>query len=325
MQQSHPMTRPSKMRIMLAFAAVYLIWGSTFLGIFYAIQSVPPFLMAGSRFVCAGFIMYTIGLLRGDSHPKPNTWKGAFIVGGCLLLCGNGAVTISEQWVPTGLAALLVATEPIDVALLSWLTGIGPRPSPFVWLGLVIGFCGVGFLVSPAFTGSGSATSPHVALGITILLLGSVIWAAGSLYTIKLKHPSSFIMSAGQQMICGGLLLLLAGFALGQHRQLDLHRITWLSIGGWIYLVLIGALVGYTAYFYLLRHCAPANVATYAYVNPVVAIALGTLFAGERLSFPTIIGAGLIIASVAVVITAQQMKAKVPSEVAAFPEPAEHT
>jgi len=296
------------MRIVVAFAAVYLIWGSTFLGIFYAIQTIPPFLMAGSRFICAGTIMYVIGRLRGDPHPEPNTWGDAFIVGGCLLLFGNGAVTISEKWVPTGLAALLVATEPIDVALLSWATGIAPRPSRWVWLGLILGFCGVGFLVSPLFAAGGTGSSSHVALGVIILFIGSFVWAAGSLYALKAKHPSSFIMSAGQQMLCGGLLLLLAGFALGQHHDFDVHRVTWLSLGGWIYLVLVGALLGYTAYFYLLRNCAPAKVATYAYVNPVVAIILGALFAGERLSLSTIIGAGLIIASVMVVITAQQFK-----------------
>jgi drug/metabolite transporter (DMT)-like permease len=296
------------MRIVLAFAAVYLIWGSTFLGIFYAIQTIPPFLMAGGRFICAGTIMYVIARLRGDPHPEPNTWGDAFIVGGCLLLFGNGGVTISEKWVPTGLAALLVATEPIDVALLSWATGIAPRPSGWVWVGLILGFCGVGFLVSPAFAAGGTGASSHVALGVVILLIASFVWAAGSLYALKAKHPSSFIMSAGQQMLCGGLLLLLAGFALGEHHDFDVHRVTWLSLGGWIYLVLIGALLGYTAYFYLLRHCAPAKVATYAYVNPIVAIILGTLFAGERLSLPTMFGAGLIIASVMVVITAQQMK-----------------
>jgi drug/metabolite transporter (DMT)-like permease len=308
MEESHPMNGSSRMPIVLAFAAVYLIWGSTFLGIFYAIQTIPPFLMAGARFICAGVIMYVIARLRGDPHPEPNTWRDAFIVGGCLLLFGNGAVTISEKWVPTGLAALLVATEPIDVALLSWATGIAPRPGRWVWVGLIVGFCGVGLLVSPFFAAGGSGASSHVALGIVILLIGSFVWAAGSLYALKAKHPASFIMSAGQQMLCGGLLLLLAGFALGQHHEFDIHRVTWLSFGGWIYLVLIGALLGYTAYFYLLRRCAPAKVATYAYVNPVIAIILGTVFVGERLSLPTMLGAGLIITSVMVVITAQQNK-----------------
>jgi len=311
---------PKRRSIILAFAAIYLIWGSTFLGIFYAIQSIPPFLMAGTRFLCAGFIMYGIGLLRGDSHPSPNTWPAAFIVGACLLLCGNGAVTIAEQWVPTGLAALLVATEPIDVAFLSWLTGIGPRPTRFVWLGLIIGFCGVGVLVSPAFGGPSAGTSSHKAFGILILLIGSFIWAAGSLYALKVKHPSSFIMSAGQQMLCGGALLLLAGFALGQHRQFDWRSATWLSIGGWIYLVLVGALIGYTAYFWLLRHCEPSKVATYAYVNPVVAMILGMLFAHETFSLRTLLGAGLIIGSVVVVITAQQFTPKTARSITAARE-----
>ena len=266
--------------------------------------------MAGARFLCAGAIMYGIGLLRGDSHPSLGTWPGAFVIGACLLLCGNGAVSIAEQWVPTGLAALLVATEPIDVALLSWLTGIGPRPTRFVWLGLLIGFCGVGVLVSPAFGGPSTGTSSHMSLGILILLIGSLIWAAGSLYALRVKHASSFIMSAGQQMLCGGALLLLAGFALGQHRQFEWHRVTWLSISGWIYLVLVGALIGYTAYFWLLRHCEPAKVATYAYVNPVVAMLLGMLVAHETVSLRTLLGAGLIVGSVAIVITAQQFAPK---------------
>ena len=319
------MPQRARLPIILSFAAIYLIWGSTFLGIFYAIQTIPPFLMAGTRFLCAGIIMYIIARLRGDPHPEGHTWRDAFIVGGCLLLFGNGAVTIAEKWVPTGLAALLVATEPIDVALLSWMTGIAPRPTPLVWVGLVVGFCGVGLLVSPAFAHGASGSSSHLAFGIVSLLIGSFVWAAGSLYALKAKHPASFIMSAGQQMLCGGLLLLLAGLALGQQHEFHVHRVTWLSLGGWIYLVIIGALLGYTAYFYLLRHCAPAKVATYAYVNPVVAIILGTVFAGEHLSVPTMIGAGLIIASVVIVISAQQLKAKSPSELAAMPEPAEHT
>jgi drug/metabolite transporter (DMT)-like permease len=304
------MMAPKRAWIITAFAALYLIWGSTYLGILYAIQSIPPFLMAGTRYLCAGVIMYVIARLNGEPVEDRTTWKSAFIIGGFLLLGGNGAVTISEKWVPTGLAALIVATVPIDIVLLGWISGAAPRPTPLVWLGLIGGFIGVGILIGPALTLNSTQSSSHLGLGMLILVIGSLLWSAGSLYSRKVRHSPSFIMGASQQMICGGTLLSLAGFALGEHRGFNIQHVTWLSIGGFIYLVLIGAIVGYTSYFYLLRHCDPAKVATYAYVNPIVAVILGTLFAGERLTSRTIVAAVLIIASVAVVIKAQQLREK---------------
>lgn len=304
------MPRPKQLWIILAFAAVYLIWGSTYIAILFAIQSIPPFFMAGLRFILAGLIMYTVARLGGTPRPNLATWKSAAIVGGCLLLFGNGGVTISEKWVPTGLAALLVAIVPIYIALLSWLTGIAPRPTPLVCLGLIGGFVGVGVLVGPAFTASPGHSPNHLGLGMSILLIGSLLWSIGSLYSRAAKHAPSLIVAAGQQMICGGVLLALAALATGEQHVFDVHKVTWLSIVAFVYLVLIGAIIGYTAYFYLLRHCDPAKVATYAYVNPVVALVLGTTLAGEHLSLRTLLGAALIIGSVAIVITAQQMKPK---------------
>ncbi len=296
--------------IIIAFAALYLIWGSTYLGIFFAIQSIPPFLMAGTRFLLAGFIMYAVALWRSEPNPEAATWKTALIVGGCLLVCGNGGVTIAEKWVPTGLAALLVATVPIYIALLGWLTGAAPRPTALVGLGLIGGFIGVGVLVGPAFAAPSNGAHNYFAVGVSILLVSSFLWSVGSLYSRRAKNAPSVFIGAGQQMICGGALLLFLGFVTGEQHGFSLHRVTWLSLGAFIYLVLIGALVGYTAYFYLLRHCDPAKVATYAYINPIVAILLGSAFAGEILTMRTLLGAGLIIGSVAIVIMAQQMKMK---------------
>jgi drug/metabolite transporter (DMT)-like permease len=296
--------------IISAFAALYLIWGSTYLGILFAIQTIPPFLMAGARFLLAGAIMYGIARGRGEPKPEVATWRTALIVGGCLLLCGNGGVTVAEKWVPTGLAALLVATVPIYIVLLGWLTRTTPPPTIMMWFGLIGGFIGVGLLVGPAFTSSSNGVNTHFALGVTILLLGSLLWSAGSLYSRGAKNAPSVFLGAGQQMICGGGLLFLSGLIMGEPRAFAWHRVSWLSIGAFAYLVLIGALIGYTAYFYLLRHCDPAKVATYAYVNPIVAILLGIAFAGETLTLQTVLGAGLIIGSVAVVIMAQQIKAK---------------
>ena len=301
------MAQPTKFSILFAFAALYLIWGSTFLGILFAIKTIPPLLMAGTRFLTAGLVMYATARLTGTPRPKRSTWKSAVIIGGGLLLCGNGSVTVSEQWVPSGLAALLVATVPIDMALLAWLSGTAPRPTPLVALGLIGGFVGVGVLAGPALMRP--ASSPHLALGISMLLVSSVIWSAASVYSSQAAHATSLVLAAGQQMISGGALLTLAGLLLREFRQFDVRQISALSGFAFLYLVLIGAIVGYTAYFYLMRHCDPAKVATYAYVNPVVAIILGALFAGERLNVRTLIGAGLIIGSVAIVIAGQQMRA----------------
>ncbi len=300
------MAARSRLSILLAFAALYVIWGSTYLGILFAIQTIPPFLMAGTRFFLAGVIMYAAARLHGAPGPARSTWKSAGIIGALLLLCGNGGVTISERWVPTGLAALIVATVPIDIALLGWLSGSAPRPTRWVWLGLLGGFIGVGFLIGPALTNR--APSHHLALGMSILLVGSFMWSIGSLYSRKVEHAPSLVLAAGQQMICGGALLILSGLLLGEHRGFQINHVSLQSLLAFVYLVFIGAIVGYTAYFYLLRHVDPAKVATYAYVNPVVAILLGTLFAGERLNARTVIGAALIIGSVAIVIAAQQFK-----------------
>lgn len=304
------MERPSKIAILAAFAALYLIWGSTYLGILFAIQSIPPFLMAGVRFFLAGIIMFAIARFQGAPKPETATWRDALIVGACLLLFGNGGVTVAEKWVPTGLAALLVATVPIYIALLGWITGTAPRPTPLVWLGLIGGFIGVGVLVQTALTTPAESPNEHLALGMAILLFGSLIWSAGSLYSRRARNAPSPFLAAGQQMLCGGALLILAGVALGEYRGFDPRQITMPSAMAFVYLVLIGSLVGFPAYIFLLRHCDPAKVATYAYINPIVAVLLGTAFAGETLTMRTVFGAGLIIGSVAVVITAQQMTSK---------------
>ena len=161
------MSAPKKFWIIVAFAALYLIWGSTYLGILFAIHSIPPFLMAGMRFFLAGVIMYDVARWQGAPRPTLETWRSSLIIGACLLLCGNGGVTVSEKWVPTGLASLLVATVPIDIALLGWISATAPRPTPMVWLGLVGGFIGVGVLVGPAFASSSVSPHNYLALGMS--------------------------------------------------------------------------------------------------------------------------------------------------------------
>ncbi|MBA3882905.1 MAG: EamA family transporter [Chthoniobacterales bacterium] len=305
------MKTPERFAIFAAFAALYLIWGSTYLGILFAIDSIPPLLMAGSRFCTAGVLLYTIARLQGAPRSGWADWRTAAIVGACLLLGGNGGVTLAEQYVSSGLAAVIVATVPIYIALLGWLTGSAARPRPLVWLGLAGGLCGVAILVGSSL-GLPAADHPRASIGMIILLVSSFLWSAGSLYSRRAKNAASPFLAAGQQMLCGGTLLLLAGIASGELRRFDPHRITAVSFVAWIYLVTIGAIVAFSAYVWLLRHCAPAKVATYAYVNPVVAVLLGAAFAGEKLTAWSFVAAALVVGSVAIVITADQRRVKAP-------------
>jgi drug/metabolite transporter (DMT)-like permease len=313
------MPRPNKFTILAAFAALYLIWGSTYLAILFAIDTIPPLLMAGARFLVAGLIMFAIARWQGAPPGSLANWRTALIVGGCLLLGGNGGVTLAEQYVSSGLASVMVATVPIYIALLAWWSGTAPKPTPIVWLGLAGGFVGVAILLWPALRPSPEENS-HAGLGMLILLFSSFIWSVGSIYSRHSKSAAPPLLLAGQQMLCGGALLTLGGFIMGEHHRFDASRISLLSLGSFAYLVIIGALVGYTAYIFLLRHCDPSKVATYAYVNPIVAVILGALFAGETLSARAVVAAALIIGSVALVITVQQSKAKpVPVDVDCAP------
>src|SRR5437660_4803730 len=242
------MREPSRLALIAGFAALYLIWGSTYLGIFFAIQSIPPFLMAGARFFLAGLIMFAIARTQGPLRSTWAEWRTSIIVGACLLLGGNGAVTISVKFIETGLASLIVATVPIYITLLGWLFGMTPRPGGIVWLGLVGGFLGVGILLGPALRFSGGGNS-HPLIGMSILLVGSFLWSAGSLYSRTAKHAASPFLGAAQQMICGGLLLMLTGLFLGEPKHFHPSAITDLSSSAFVYLLLIGACVGYTANF----------------------------------------------------------------------------
>ena len=270
----------------------------------------------------AGIIMYAIAWSQGIGESNWRNWRTSLIIGACLLLGGNGGVTISERYIDSGLAALIVAIVPIYIVLLGWLSGMAPRPTPIIWMGLAGGFLGVGVLFGPGLHFH-SIGGRNPAIGISILLVTSFIWSAGSLYSRVAKHAASPFLTAAQQMICGGILLLVAGAVTGELPRFHPSSVSMLSLGSFIYLVLIGAVVGYTAYIWLLRHCDPAKVATYAYVNPIVAVLLGTFFAGESITARTLIAAVLIIGSVALIITAQQLRARIAPALSPALEPAD--
>ena len=287
--------------IILAFAAVYLIWGSTYLAIRYAIETLPPFLMAATRFLSAGVILFTWAILtRQRLTASRSQWTRAFIIGALLLLCGNGGVTWSEKYIPSGLAALLVATEPLWVVIFNWLLG-HKRPNSKVWLGVFIGLVGVALLVSGEFGVNNKSSSTLV--GAVAVVISSLAWAGGSVYANHHPIKASTSVASGMQMLAGGSLLLLAGFVTGDFKRLNIASASWVSIGALSYLIVFGSLIAFTAYSWLLRNVAPAQAATYAYVNPVVAVLLGWLIASEPVRPLMLVAAAIIVGSVVLITT----------------------
>lgn len=298
---------PSRIKIAAAFAAVYVIWGSTYLAIYYAIQTLPPFLMAAVRFLIAGALLYGWSIMRAPRRPTATEWKAAAVVGGLLLLGGNGAVVWAEQMVPSGIAALMIAVTPCWMVLLDWLWHGAERPGGRTVIGLVLGFGGIVLLVGPAaLTGDVGAIHP---VGALVLVLGSLSWAIGSLYSKRAPSPPGALLFTAMQMLCGGALLLVMGTVTGEFSALDPAAVSWHSILAVLYLIFFGAIVGYSAYVWLLRTVSPASVSTYAYVNPIVAVLLGWAIAGEVMTLRMGVAAVVIIVGVAM-ITLGQHKAR---------------
>jgi len=278
---------------------VYVVWGSTYLAIKYAIASLPPLLMAGSRFVVAGGILLLVARrAAGYQAPGWRQWRTALVVGALLLVGGNGLVVLAERTLSSGLAALLVASEPFSVVLLGWWWLRQARPSGRVLLGLLLGFGGVYLLVARQLH---AGAAPGQLLGAGLVLVAAFSWAAGSIYGLRAPAAKSPVLASGMQMLCGGVLLLALGTALGEWRGFEPARVTLASWLGWGYLVVFGSLAAFTAYSWLLQHAPPARVATYAYVNPVVAVLLGWALLGEQLNTYMLLGAVVIIGAVVLI------------------------
>ena len=297
--------RAPRTQILLAFLAVYTIWGSTYLAIRFAVATMPPFLMAGVRFLIAGAILYLWLRLRGAERPKMIHWRSALVIGGLLLLGGNGGVSWAEVHVPSGLAALLVAAVPLWMALFDWIRPGGVRPTGLTLLGLVIGFAGVALLASQA---ESSGTGPQL-IGILALLVATCCWALGSLYARSAPVPSMPLLGTGMEMLAGGAVLVLVAGITGEFGQVHFAAISLKSLLALVFLILFGSLIGYSSYVWLLRHVSAARVSTYAYVNPVVAVFLGWAFASEPISWVTLVSAAVIISSVALITVSRGHRA----------------
>ncbi len=299
--------------LIAAFAAVYLIWGSTYLAIKYAIETLPTFLMAAFRFLIAGGILFAWARLsRGYEKPKWVHWRTSIIVGTLLLAIGNGGVVLAEHYISSSLAALLVATMPFWMVLLGWFFMGTGRPGYKVVLGLFIGFVGVSLLISGNGSASGNAGETGGYLfGVVAIMIATLGWSIGSLYGSRAPSVKSSALAAGMQMLAGGFVLLLMGTVTGEWSTFDPAAVSansWLALA---YLIVFGAVVAFTAYSWLLKNVSPAAISTYAYVNPAIAVVLGWAIAGESLTGQMLVGAAVIVASVALITLQKKKNGKV--------------
>ena len=290
---------PKKLKIWIALLTVYIFWGGTYLFIHFAVETIPPFFMAGSRFLLAGAILYVWRRLAGDPAPTRGQWLRASAVGLLLLLGGNGLLSLAEQNVASGISSLIIGSVPLWMTTIEALRPGGVRPNMLGIVGLVIGFGGIALLVAPSLLGGKSVNAPL--LGIIILLFAAFFWSLGSIYSRIAHLPDSTLLSTGMEMLAGGVGLYLAGTL---HRRMapagagQYQRRSWFAM---LYLVLFGSMAGYTAYAWVLRAAPVSLVSTYAYVNPLVAILLGSLFAQETLTVHVLVSAAIIIGSVVLI------------------------
>jgi drug/metabolite transporter (DMT)-like permease len=291
--------RPSRTHIAIAFAAIYLIWGSTYLGIRYAVESIPPLLMMGIRHLTAGTLLYAWVRQRGTPAPSRTHWASAAVAGAILFLGGHGSLAWAELKVPSGLAALLSATLPLWIVLLAHLRGTERNLDGRVIAGLLLGFAGVALLVGPEDLRQ-SGRADWMSAGA--VLMGAFLWSMGTVYTRSVKLPSSAVLSAAMQMMAGGAALLLVG-SLTEARELHLAAVSAKSVLALAYLTVFGSIIAFTAFTWLMTTSSAARVSTYAYVNPVVAVLLGWALAQEPVGVRTLAAAGVILAGVALVST----------------------
>ena len=301
-----------KTKLWIALLALYIVWGSTYLGIRFAVETIPPFLHAALRFLISGVILYIWRRAAGDPAPTASHWRSTAIVGTALLLGGNGLVAWAEQTVPSGIAALMITTSPFWLVLFESLRVGGTKPTWQAILGLVIGFMGVFILVGPAeITG---AEGGFDTFGIILLLLAPLFWSMGSIYAKGADMPNSTLLSTGMQMLTGAVALFLVSLVRGKLNGFNPGLVStrsWLALA---YLITFGSLIGFVSYGWLLHNAPVSLMSTYAYVNPVVAVLLGSLFAAEPLNGRILIAAAIIIGSVVLINSARQAKPKAKAE-----------
>ncbi len=288
--------RPSPLLFIGSLAAIHLVWGSTYLAIRYAVETIPPLLTAATRHLVAGTVLYLWMRSRGE-RPTRAQWRSALVLGALYFLIGHGGLHWAEQVVPSGLAAVIIAIEPIFIALLTSLFLGGGRPSGITWAGFALGVAGVALLIQ----GNGASSKPGHVVGAIVILLGALSWSVGVVYSRRAVLPKNPILTSAMAMMSGAGLLLLASLATGESRSLDVSAVTPRSALGLLYLIVFGSLVAFTAYNWLLDHVSPTFIATHTYTNPVVAVLLGWWLAGESLDWRVLVSGSMILGAILLV------------------------
>lgn len=288
-------------RLLAAFFLIYCVWGSNFLAIRFAVETVPPFLLMGARSLLAGLCLYGWARLRGVDRPTAQHWRSAAAAGVLLFLGCHGLLAWAQQRVPSGIAALALATQSLWMTLLDWLWARGRRPGLTVWIGLALGLLGLGVLVRP-----GGSKGSVDAVDLTALLASAFAWAAGSILGRKSRLPDSVPLSTGMQLLAGGSALTLVSAAAGELSRFDPASVSQRSLLGFAYMVGASSILAFTAYIWLLRVLTPSRVASYAFVNPLVAVFVGWAVGGEALTTRTTVAALLIVAGVAAIVTGRK-------------------
>lgn len=302
---------PSRWLLILAFLIVYIVWGSSYIGISFAIETIPPTVMTGTRFVLAGAVLMVWALRVGSPMPTRRQWRSGFIAGGLLFLANNGLIVLATSMgVPTGVSALLIGTTPMWIVILTSLQD-RTRPNSGTLIGLALGTLGIGLLVN--LNGALSGGSSEL-LGAVIVIVAALFWALGSLYARNADMPANPLMSTGIQLFCGGLLQMALSVANGSLFSMDVSAISFRSVFAMIYLAIFASIIAFTAFTWLMRVANPALVTTYAYVNPVVAVILGWIFRGEQLTMRTLLAGAIIIAAVVILTRASRSTARRPVE-----------
>lgn len=302
----HPLTGttpPSRWRLVLAFFAIYIVWGSAYIAIHFAIQTIPPFMGASGRFLLAGGLVYVWMRSRGVPNPTRKQWLAATIAGFLFFVVNNGLLVWSQQVVPSGTAALIIGSVPIFTVLIDWLRPGGRRPTLLIFIGLALGAVGLVLLIDPSHL---VVAGEKVWIGIGALVVASVGWAAGSVYNQHADLPKSALMSTAVQLFCGGVLLAVLSVITRETAGFNLSQVTPISLGAIVYLALASSIFGFGSFIWLLRVSKPSRVSTYAYINPIVALFLGWALASEPITGQTLIAAAIILGSVMLINNARQ-------------------
>jgi drug/metabolite transporter (DMT)-like permease len=289
-------SQPARWLVILAFATIYLIWGSTYLAIAFAVETLPVFLMSATRFLMAGALVLAWTLARGTPRPTRAQWRSAFIAGFLLFVLNNSLLVGAEHdGLPSGIAALLIATTPMWFVLLNWVRSGGERPGVGVFAGLALGTLGIVLLVNP---GNAAGVNP---VGAVMVIAAALCWSVGSMYARGASLPKNTVLSIGMQLVAGGLMQLVLAVVSGEVADFDPARVTALSVASMAYLGIMSSIIAFTAFSWLMRVTSPARVATYAYVNPVVAVLLGWALNGEPLQPRTFVAAAIIVFAVVLI------------------------